>query len=112
MSKNRSNRNNKSVLKALRQKRANGGRLALAGGGRKNTNWYQDQYGDTDQYGEGQQFVPSSGPGSSGGTGGTGSNTRQLLILKALMQLLQQEEVFWAEVIHQELLIQEEIQAQ
>ena len=41
MSKKRSNRNNKKVLKALRQKRANGGRLKAFEGGRFDIN---DEY--------------------------------------------------------------------
>ena len=42
MSKKRSDRNNKKVLKALRQKKTNGGRAKFDVGGRSGTNWYDN----------------------------------------------------------------------
>ena len=58
MSKKRSDRNNNKVLKALRQKKANGGRAKFAGG-RKASNWYAERSPDG----------PSRGPGVTTGAG-------------------------------------------
>ena len=77
MSKKRSNRNSKKVLKALRQKRANGGRLKSFEGGRFDINdeYIREQIESQRQQGQPQATVQPvttqpSGPGGGSVTVG------------------------------------------